>query len=79
MRNPRPNKRLELTETSSGYSGERKTAFVYRYTINDLGATLFCTVKLTKDDKIADFQLSLEWNRSLSGKASAHFSFTPWL
>ncbi len=29
----------------------------YRYFLNDLTRTLSCTVKLTKDDKIADFQL----------------------
>ncbi|HLM61251.1 MAG TPA: hypothetical protein VK308_10635, partial [Pyrinomonadaceae bacterium] len=26
---------------------------VYRYMLNDLGMTLFCTLKLTKDDKIS--------------------------
>ena len=30
---------------------------VYRYVLTDLGKTLFCTIKLTKDDKIADLQL----------------------
>jgi CubicO group peptidase (beta-lactamase class C family) len=29
----------------------------YRYFLNDMTRTLACTVKLTKDDKIADFQL----------------------
>ena len=33
---------------------------VYRYMFNDLGMTLFCTVKLTKDDKIINFQLESE-------------------
>ncbi len=33
---------------------------IFRYALNDLGATLFCTVKLTKDGKIASLQLSLE-------------------
>jgi CubicO group peptidase (beta-lactamase class C family) len=33
---------------------------VYRYMFNDLGMTLFCTVKLTKDDKITNFQLESE-------------------
>lgn len=33
---------------------------IYRYVLNDLGASMFCTVKLTKDDKIASFHLSLE-------------------
>ena len=33
---------------------------IYRYALNDLGTTLFCTVKLTKDDKIASLQVSLE-------------------
>jgi CubicO group peptidase (beta-lactamase class C family) len=33
---------------------------VYRYVMTDLGKTLFCTVTLTKDDKIASLQLSLE-------------------
>jgi CubicO group peptidase (beta-lactamase class C family) len=32
---------------------------IYRYVMTDLGITLFCTVKLTKDDKIASLQLSL--------------------
>jgi CubicO group peptidase (beta-lactamase class C family) len=32
---------------------------VYRYALNDMGKSLFCTVKLTKDDKIAGFQLSV--------------------
>ena len=31
---------------------------VYRYTITDLGRTLFCTVKLTKNDRIADLWCS---------------------
>ena len=31
---------------------------VYRYSLNDLTRSLSCTVKLTKDDKIADFQLA---------------------
>ncbi|HKY27866.1 MAG TPA: serine hydrolase domain-containing protein [Pyrinomonadaceae bacterium] len=30
---------------------------VYRYVLTDIGRTLFCTIKLTKDDKIADLQL----------------------
>lgn len=29
----------------------------YRYVLTDLGVTLFCTFKLTKDDKIADIDL----------------------
>ena len=33
---------------------------VYRYAITDLGQTLFCRVTLTKDDKIADLQLTSE-------------------
>ncbi len=33
---------------------------VYRYFLNDMTKTLSCTVKLTKDDKIADFQLQAE-------------------
>lgn len=33
---------------------------VYRYMLTDLGKTLFCTVRLTKDDKIADLQLREE-------------------
>ncbi len=33
---------------------------VCRYVLNDLGTTLFCTVKLTADDKIASLQLSAE-------------------
>ena len=33
---------------------------VYRYTLTDLGKTLFCTIKLTKEDKIADLQLREE-------------------
>lgn len=33
---------------------------VYRYVLIDIGKTLFCTVKLTKDDKIADLQLDEE-------------------
>jgi hypothetical protein len=40
---------------------------VYRYAINDLGTTLFRTLKLTKDDKIAGFQLSLTDFRTLVG------------
>ena len=32
----------------------------YRYVLTDLGKTLFCTVALTKDDKISSFQLSSE-------------------
>lgn len=32
---------------------------IYRYVMTDLGITLFCTVKLTKDDKIASLRLSL--------------------
>lgn len=32
---------------------------IYRYALNDLGTTLFCTVKLTRDDKIASLQLLL--------------------
>jgi hypothetical protein len=30
---------------------------VYRYHLNDVTRTLSCVVKLTRDDKIADFQL----------------------
>jgi len=33
---------------------------IYRYVMNDMGTSLFCTVKLTKDDKIAGLQLALE-------------------
>jgi len=33
---------------------------VYRYLLNDLETTLFCTVKLTKDGKIASLQLRSE-------------------
>jgi len=33
---------------------------VFRYALSDLGKTLFCTIKLTKDDKIADVQLQAE-------------------
>ncbi len=33
---------------------------VYRYFLNDVTRTFSCTVKLTKDDKIADFQLREE-------------------
>lgn len=28
---------------------------IYRYSLNDIGASLFCTVKLTNEDKIAGF------------------------
>lgn len=37
---------------------EENSLRVYRYVINDFAKTLFCTVQLTKDDKIASFQLS---------------------
>jgi hypothetical protein len=33
---------------------------VYRYTLTDLGKTLSCTLRLTKDGKIADLQLREE-------------------
>jgi CubicO group peptidase (beta-lactamase class C family) len=33
---------------------------VYRYALTDLGKTLFCTVKLTKDGKVASFELTPE-------------------
>lgn len=33
---------------------------VYRYVLTDLGKTLFCALKLTKDDKIADLQVREE-------------------
>lgn len=33
---------------------------VYRYMLNDLGTTLFCTVKLMKDDKIVSLQVRSE-------------------
>jgi len=33
---------------------------IYRYLLNDLGKSLFCTVKLKTDDKIASLQLSAE-------------------
>jgi hypothetical protein len=33
---------------------------VYRYVLNDLGKSLFCTVKLTTDGKIASLQVSSE-------------------
>ena len=39
---------------------EENSLRVYRYVFNDLGKTLFCTVKLTRDDKIASLQLSSE-------------------
>ncbi len=39
---------------------EENALRVYRYAMNDLGSSLFCTVKLTKDDKIASFQVSTE-------------------
>ena len=32
----------------------------YRYAINDLGTTLVCTVRLTKDNKIADLELAAQ-------------------
>ena len=32
---------------------------VYRYVLNDLGTTLFCTIKLTKEDKIAGLELTV--------------------
>lgn len=32
---------------------------IYRYVLNDLGTSLFCTIKLTKDDKVADLEVSL--------------------
>ncbi|MGI9064810.1 MAG: hypothetical protein ACR2HX_00160 [Pyrinomonadaceae bacterium] len=31
---------------------------IYRYVLNDLGRTLYCTVRLTKENKIASLQLS---------------------
>ena len=31
---------------------------VYRYLLTDIGKTLSCTVKLTKDEKIAGLELS---------------------
>jgi hypothetical protein len=40
--------------------GEEGDLRVYRYVLTDIGKTLFCTVKLTKDDKIADLQLRRE-------------------
>jgi len=45
----------ELTERR-GENGLR----VYHYMLNDVGTTLFCTVKLTKDDKIASLQVRSE-------------------
>jgi len=30
---------------------------IYRYALTDIGKTLFCTIKFTKDDRIADLQL----------------------
>ena len=33
---------------------------IYRYAMHDLGRSLFCTVTVTKDDKIASLQLSLQ-------------------
>lgn len=36
---------------------EENALRVYRYMLNDLGRTLFCTVKLTRDDKVASLQL----------------------
>jgi CubicO group peptidase (beta-lactamase class C family) len=33
---------------------------IFRYVLNDMGTSLFCTVKLTKDDKIASLHLSPE-------------------
>ncbi len=46
----------ELIERRREKNGLR----VYRYLLNDLGMSLFCTVKLTKDDKIASLQLRTE-------------------
>jgi hypothetical protein len=39
---------------------EEKDFRVYRYLLNDITKSLSCTVKLTKDDKIAGFQLQKE-------------------
>jgi hypothetical protein len=33
---------------------------VYRYMLSDVGTTLFCTITLTKGDKIADVQVRAE-------------------
>jgi CubicO group peptidase (beta-lactamase class C family) len=33
---------------------------IYRYMLNDLGTTLFCTAKLTRDDEIAGLEVSSE-------------------
>lgn len=35
---------------------------VYRYVLNDLGKSLFCTVKLTTDNRIASLQVSSEYS-----------------
>jgi len=45
----------ELIERREEHGGR-----VYLYMLNDLGTTLFCKVKLTKDDKIANLQLRSE-------------------
>lgn len=37
---------------------EQNGVRTYRYALNDLGGTLFCTVDLTADDKISRFELS---------------------
>ena len=39
---------------------EEKGLRIYRYVMTDLGTTLFSSVSLTKDEKIASLQLSLE-------------------
>jgi hypothetical protein len=46
---------LDLVERS-----EEGDLRIYRYTLTDLGKSLFCTIKLTKGDKIADLQLREE-------------------
>jgi CubicO group peptidase (beta-lactamase class C family) len=39
---------------------EENSLRAYRYLLNDMTKSLSCTIKLTKDDKIADFQLQEE-------------------
>lgn len=52
---------IALIHTNELIERREESAFrVYRYVINDFGTTLFCTVQLTKDDKVASLQLSSE-------------------
>lgn len=50
---------VAVISSSLDLIGRREEGYlrVYRYTLTDLGQTLFCTIKLTKDDRIADLQL----------------------